>query len=315
MQKISIGKFRALQQCTSSRGTFTCLALDHRQNLRKANPVFQSDDELSSFKLDVTRELASFATAVLLDPEVSAAQAIASGVLPGDKGLIVAVESTGYGGSKFERKTQMIPGWSVEKAKRLGASMVKLLVYFHPESSTSREIIELVSNIAEQCQKYDIGLMLEPLSYPLDDSKLSSEAKRWIVVETARVLTKIPGVDILKAELPLDINDHDHEKLVEACSEVSRSSSVPWILLSASVPFEVFLQHTKIACQAGASGVAVGRAVWQETITMGIEDRRIFLHSTASNRLEQLAAECMSLGKPWTEFYSTNASFDWYKKY
>lgn len=84
---ISIGKLRGLQQCTSPRGTFTCLALDHRQNLRKANPRFQDNAELSRFKLDVTAELAPYATSVLLDPEVSAAQAIAAGKLPGDKAL------------------------------------------------------------------------------------------------------------------------------------------------------------------------------------------------------------------------------------
>ena len=77
MTTLTIGKFRSLQQCTSPRGTFTCLALDHRQNLRKANPAYKDDAQLSCFKLDVTAELAPYATSVLLDPEVSAAQAIA----------------------------------------------------------------------------------------------------------------------------------------------------------------------------------------------------------------------------------------------
>src|SRR5436190_7849948 len=98
MIPISIGKYRGLQQISSSRGTFTCLALDHRQNLRKANPAFVSDTELSRFKLEVTSILAPWATAVLLDPEVSAAQAIAERALPHDVGLVVAVESTGYTG-------------------------------------------------------------------------------------------------------------------------------------------------------------------------------------------------------------------------
>src|SRR5512134_112950 len=98
MKPISIGKFRGLQQISSKRGTITALALDHRQNLRKANPAFVDDAELSSFKLDVTRVLASRATAVLLDPEVSAAQAIAKRVVPNSVGLVVAVESTGYTG-------------------------------------------------------------------------------------------------------------------------------------------------------------------------------------------------------------------------
>jgi tagatose 1,6-diphosphate aldolase len=123
--KLSIGKLRGLQQCTSAKGTFTCLALDHRQNLRKANPAFEDNAQLSRFKLDVTATLADLSTAVLLDPEVSAAQAIAAGALPGKTAFVVAVESTGYGGSPTARQSQILPGWSVEKAKRMGASMIK----------------------------------------------------------------------------------------------------------------------------------------------------------------------------------------------
>ena len=133
MKSLTIGKLRGLQQSTSPQATFTCLALDHRQNLRKANPAFVKDAELSQFKLDVVAELAPDSTAVLLDPEVSAAQAIAAGKLPGNKGLVVAVESTGYAGDAAARRAQIIPGWSVEKAKRMGASMIKLLVYYHPD--------------------------------------------------------------------------------------------------------------------------------------------------------------------------------------
>ena len=76
---LTLSKYRSFQQTASLRGTFTFLALDHRQNLRRANPRFQDQAELSRFKLDVTRELAPYATAVLLDPEVSAVQAIAAG--------------------------------------------------------------------------------------------------------------------------------------------------------------------------------------------------------------------------------------------
>ena len=78
MKNLTIGKYFGLQHLSNQRGTITCLALDHRQNLRKANPLFEAADELSQFKLDVTAALASKATAILLDPEVSAAQAIAT---------------------------------------------------------------------------------------------------------------------------------------------------------------------------------------------------------------------------------------------
>lgn len=312
---ISIGKLRGLQQCTSQRGTFTCLALDHRQNLRKANPLFVDDAELSRFKLDVTGELASYATSVLLDPEVSAAQAIAAGKLPGDKAFVVAIESTGYGGIATARKGQVIPGWSVEKAKRMGASMIKLLVYYHPDSSTAAEAEAFVTQIAADCLKYDIGFMLEPLSYSLTEQKLTSDEKRYVVVETAHRLTPIPGVDVLKAELPLATDDLDEVRLATACAEVSAASVTPWILLSAAVTFEAYKRQVIAACQAGASGIAVGRAVWQEAVQLSGQPRHDFLRNIARERLAHLDSLCQAIAKPITDFYAAEAPFDWYKNF
>ncbi len=315
MEKLTIGKLRGVQQCTSGQGTFTCLALDHRQNLRKANPAFVDDGQLSRFKLDVVAELAPYASAVLLDPEVSAAQAIAAGKLPGEKGFVVAVESTGYGGDATARRGQVIPGWSVEKAKRMGASMIKLLVYYHPDSSTAAEAEDFTAHIAAESVKYDLGLMLEPLSYSLSAGKLSSDEKRYVVVETARRLTSIAGVDVLKAELPLDTAESDPLRLRAACAEVSAASAKPWILLSAAVAFETYLQQVVCACQAGASGIAVGRAVWQEAVQLSAEERLAFLRGSARQRLVRLMALCSALGRPVTDFYQADAPFDWYRSY
>jgi len=320
MQTISIGKIRGIQQCTSWRGTFTCLALDHRQNLRKAlnpqNPSATTDSELSQFKIDVTSALGGDATAVLLDPEVSAAQAIAQGALSGKTAFVVAVESTGYGGEATARQSHILPGWSIEKAKRMGANMVKLLVYYHPNSPTAPEIESFTRQVAEDCIKYDLGLMLEPLSYSLDaQNKLSSDEKRYVVVETARRLTPIPGVDILKAEFPLDTGDLDEVKWAAACAEVSAASSTPWILLSAAVSYELYLRQVITACSAGASGIAVGRAVWQEAVEMRAEARQNFLRTTARERLSRLNALCTALAKPVQDFFSAQPDFNWYKTY
>jgi len=315
MALISIGKLRGLQQIASKRGTFTCLALDHRQNLRKANPLFVDDAELSRFKLEVTSALAPEATAVLLDPEVSAAQAIAQGVIPNNVGLVVAVESTGYTGGATARHAQIIPGWSVEKAKRMGASAIKLLVYYHPDSPTAKEIEDFTSNIAEDCRKHDLVLMLEPLSYSLDENKkLSSDEKRHVVVETARRLTAL-NVDILKAEFPLDVTESDQGLWKEACEEISAASITPWILLSAAVDYETFVQQVTVACNAGASGIAVGRAVWKEAVTMEGDERLKFLQTTARHRITRLTSLCHALARPYTDFHTAEAPFDWYKTY
>lgn len=164
-------------------------------------------------KIDIISILAKEATSVLLDPEVSAAQAIACYAIPKDVGLDVALESTGYPGEAKARQAQILPGWSVAKAKRMGASAVKLLVYYHPGSSTAKEIEEFISEVAEDCLEHDLTLMLEPLSYSLDeDHQLTSEEKRRVVVETARRLTAL-NVDLLKAEFPLDTHEIDQSMI------------------------------------------------------------------------------------------------------
>lgn len=319
--QLSIGKIRGLQQCTTPRGTFTCLALDHRQNLRRslnpADPNSVPDSALTDFKLEVTTALASEATAVLLDPEYSAAHAVAAGVIPKDAGLVVAVEATGYTGDPAARQSQILPGWSVEKAKRMGASMIKLLVYYHPDSPTAAEIEDFTQQVADDCKKHDLGIMLEPLSYSLDPNvpKLLSEEKRYVVVETARKLTPL-GVDLLKAEFPLDTGNTDETAWATAYAELTAASVVPWILLSAAVDYATFLRQVIAACNAGASGIAVGRAVWKESVAMEPNDRAVFLQTTARERLSRLTALCNALAKPWTDFYPTpQLDNRWYAEY
>jgi len=197
----------------------------------------------------------------------------------------------------------------------MSASAIKLLVYYHPDSQTASEIESFTKKIAEDCIKHDLVLMLEPLSYSLNENKkLSSEEKRYVVVETAKRLTPL-GTDILKAEFPLDITETDQKVWADACAEISAASTAPWILLSAAIDYEVFLQQVAIACKAGASGIAVGRAVWKEAVMLDGNERIKFLHTTARERISRLTSLCHALAKPYTDFYSPDVPFDWYKNY
>ena len=89
-----LGTLRGLDACSSARGTFTVLALDHRQNLRKElrpeDPTSVTEAEMVDFKRAVVRELGGAGTGVLLDPEIGVGPAIADGSLAGGTGLIVA---------------------------------------------------------------------------------------------------------------------------------------------------------------------------------------------------------------------------------
>ena len=92
--QLNIGKIRSMQQCSSRRGTFTCLARDHRQNLRRTlnpqSPGSVPDSALTDFILGVTAALAGESTAIVLDPEYSAAQAVAASIRPMNAGLVIS---------------------------------------------------------------------------------------------------------------------------------------------------------------------------------------------------------------------------------
>jgi tagatose-1,6-bisphosphate aldolase len=212
----------------------------------------------------------------------------------------------------------VLPGWSVAKSKAMGASAVKLLVYYHPEAPTAGEIEALVCQVAEACQAADLPLFLEPLSYSPDPQrkKLSPAERRRVVIETARRLTPL-GPDVLKAEFPLDIQSQpDEGEWRQACEALSVASQVPWVLLSASVAFGLFLRQVSVACLAGATGVAVGRAVWQEAPALQSEAQAVFLHEVASERMARITALCSALARPWTDFYAPpEVDEQWYEKY
>jgi tagatose-1,6-bisphosphate aldolase len=284
------------------------------------HPDLVSYQQIVDFKCTVAAILSPEADGMLLDPVYGAAQTIASGALNPDTGLLVAVEKTGYAGDPTERQSRILPGWGVEKIARMGAAAVKLLVYYHPGASNSDAQEALVQQVAEDCGRYDLPFFLEPLSYSLDPgrAKLSSAEKCRVVIETARRLTPL-GVDVLKAEFPLDIMEQpDEGTWTEACQALSEASATPWVLLSAGVGFDEFSRQASVACQCGASGVLAGRAVWKEAVQLTHNERVKFLHATAAGRLKQLARIAATYGKPWTEFHPNidqSVQEGWYEIY
>jgi tagatose 1,6-diphosphate aldolase len=334
---ISIGKLRGLQQLADYKGMMTMCAIDHRGALKRAlnekNPDAVSYQDMVDFKLDLCQAVAPVASAVLLDPEYGAGQAISAGLLPGAKGLLVSVEKTGYSGDSTARITELLPGWSVKKVKRMGASAVKLLIYFRPDlKDVASKQLDLVARLADQCLEEDIAFLVEPVSYPIEEeeriyrggasSKNFAEIKPNLVIETARQISALP-IDVLKAEFPADIKFEQNEgKLLGLCRELNQASRLPWVLLSAGVDFESFRKQVKIACKAGASGFLAGRALWQESAQIrSREERMDFFLNTAAPRLKELAEIADSYGKPWySRLGAENGKFapvteDWYRSY
>jgi len=331
MKRLSIGKVRGLQQITNSDGIFTMCAMDHRGSLRsmidEEHPGKVNYKEMVERKLELCSSLAKYASAVLLDPIFGAAQCISHGVLPNSTGLLVSIEASGYQGDKEQRLTRLLDEWSVEKVKRMGASAVKILVYYRPDlKQLASQQLNTVNGVAMECIKYDLPFVVEPKSYPIGN-QINNPAefaavKEQLVIKTAREVTALP-IDVLKAEFPTDLRyKKDKSELIKLCHQLDMSSQVPWVILSAGVDFELFCQQVEIACQGGASGFLGGRAIWQEAMYIDDAKERVkYLSTVAADRLKRLTEIAYRYAVPWYKKLGVAAqeladiSGSWYQEY
>jgi len=331
MKRLSIGKIRGLQQIANPDGIFTMCAMDHRGSLRsmidEEHPGEVNYEEMVERKLELCSCLAKYASAVLLDPIYGAAQCISHGVLPNNSGLLVSIEATGYSGEKEHRITKLLDGWNVEKIKRMGASAVKILVYYRPDlkQAASRQL-NTVNEVATECIKYDLPFLVEPKSYPIgneiNNPQQFAAVKGGLVIKTARDITTLP-IDVLKAEFPADLHyQKDKAELINLCHQLDASAQLPWVVLSAGVDFELFCQEVEIACQAGASGFLGGRAIWQEAMNIDNAQERVqYLSTIGADRLKRLTEIANRYAVPWYKKLGLAAqelahtSGKWYAEY
>ena len=331
MKRLTIGKIRGLQQIANSDGIFAMCAMDHRGSLRKMldeeHPGEVDYEEMLEHKLELCSSLAKYASAVLLDPIYGAAQCTSHGVLPNTTGLLVSIEASGYGDDKEHRVTKLLDEWTVEKVKRMGASAVKILVYYRPDlEQLASSQLNTVNMVATECMKYDIPFLVEPVSYPIGNEISSprqfAALKEQLVIKTAQDITALP-IDVLKTEFPADLRYRkDKPELINLCRQLDMSSQVPWVVLSAGVDFEVFCQQVEIACQAGASGFLGGRAIWQEAIYIDNARERVqFLSTVGADRLKRLNEIASKYAVPWYKKLGVSSqelariSENWYQEY
>lgn len=318
-KSLPIGKLRGLSQCANDRFVFNILALDHRGVLRQtfsdyANPYAES----VKFKKAIIKSLASISSAFLLDNSIGAGPAIIDHSLPGQVGLILTVEASGYAGPKYARISRLNDDWGCEKIKRMGASAVKLLVYYQPKADTASAMKDLVAFVSEECARLDIPIFLEVLTYSNnpENPKLSPEATTDLILKAAEDLSHIGG-DIYKAQFPFDVKTQKDYKLWSAaCKSLTQAVAIPWVLLSAGVDFSVFVEQTEIACKSGASGILAGRAIWKEALELSGHERDLFLNTIGRDRMDKLGQIVNQYASPYTDLYpAEEISQDWYVDY
>lgn len=310
------GKYRHLTRAATPGGHFVVLAIDHRRNLWDALQA-HSDAPVTpalfaAFKRHAIAALAGEASAVLTDP----AYGLPNGGLTVRGGLLCPLEVTDYSVHPSQRGFRPIPDWGVEQIKRAGGDGVKLLLYYHPDAPNAADQRAVVEWTVDECARWDIPLYLEPIAFSPDpDRPLSAIEHQQVVIESARTFSTL-GIDVLKAEFPVDIRQVTDETMwMDALQALDAACSVPWTLLSAGVSYGVFKRQVELACRAGASGIIAGRAVWNEAVELHGEARESFLRLTAVQRLRELAAIVAQYARPWTARISApELSAQWFHR-
>jgi tagatose 1,6-diphosphate aldolase len=311
------GKLRGLQRISNPNGTLTMLALDQNSSMiemaQKALKGKGQDreptyGEVVEAKLDMMRQMAPAASGVLIDAYYGAWPAIATEALPPEKGMLVRVEKSGSSKNKFGGPmVEIEAGWSVEKIKLMGSDAVKLLAPYEPGEPVSAEHqFALIQHVFEECKKYDILMLLEPVAFPYNGEKKTDKAyldrKAETVIESARQISRF--CDVYKAEFPGTLGHESDDQLQDNLHALSEASERPWVLLSAGVDYPDYFRQVQMAMECGCSGVLGGRAFWKEYFLQdGEEARTQFAATTGHKRVADVDAVVRQNGTPWFARY------------
>ncbi len=312
--QLTPGKLMGLRRITDEKNRFKVLALDQSNSFRKALKALHTKEgsakdpdyaEIRDIKLKMVETLSPLATAVLLDVNYAARQAVNSLALPKHVGLIVRLEASKDPGTKSEYE----PGWSVEKIKKMGGDAVKLLVYIDTDDKDNvKAQINFVKEVSKACAENDILLMTEELSFPRKGEEKTSPSfkarKVNNILEAAKLIG--PYTDILKLEFPGFIQEDSVSQMEENLHRLNEAAIRPWVLLSAGEKFDLFAKQVEMAMKAGSSGYMAGRAIFNESFDSS-KSQDTFLQSTGVERMEKLNILVDKNARGWMERYQITA--------
>jgi tagatose 1,6-diphosphate aldolase len=300
---LPLGVVRGLDACALPSGKFVLLSIDVRQRLRAelnpADPNSVSAVEMIDFKRTVVRSLGTVVTGSLLDTEMGAGHCVIDATQPGQRGLIVALEETGYAGPATDRLSRQLEGWNVEKAKRMGASSAKLLVYYHADAASASAQESFLERVAADCLRSELPLFVETLVFsPETGGNLTGQLRTEAIIEAARRLSAVGG-DVYMAQFPGDPALGDGAASAEACAALNDACSKPWLLLAGPADFETYVLQAGLATAAGASGLLAGKTVWGDALALGPVARTEFLGTTGVERVRRLTNIVEGRATPW----------------
>ena len=318
--ELTAGKLWCFRRLADENGIFKMTAVDQRppiMNLikEKRSVSEASYEDVANVKALLTKTLAPYSTAMLLDPIWAYPNAIQH-VKP-TQGLLLTLEAHDFIDTEKGRLSGEIVDWTVEKIKRIGGDGVKFLAWYHPEAAPEvcQYQQDLVEKIGQACRRYDICFLLELLVYPLPGQpNQTTEYTEYVSKYPQHVVDSLKafadpkfGVDIFKLESPVPGAAVPHPDSAEAAQcqawfdQLGEISQVPWVMLSAGADMKTFENILAYAYQAGASGYLAGRAIWWQAAQQfpdlkAMEDQLDALAVPYAEKIGQLTKEKAT---PW----------------
>jgi tagatose 1,6-diphosphate aldolase len=320
----SLGKRWGLRRLADARGHFRMLATDQRPpimqiiaRVRGCAPEAAPFADIVAIKRLLAEELAPHATATLADPNFTYAAAIDA--LPPQAGLILTLEEHRFADGPRGRRSASIPGWSVDRIKRVGADGVKVLAFYRPDAAP--EVIAhqraYVRAVGRDCAAYDIPLVLELLVYPF--ARVSGQGADYaddpgrhpsLVIDSVREFARPEyGVDLLKLEspvpaaaLPAEDDTAGNARVQGLFDELGRAAGgLPWVMLSAGAEQAQFRRVLRFAYRAGANGFLAGRAIWADAMAAfpDLNACRAGLRASAVPYMRELAVLTTAEARGW----------------
>lgn len=324
------GKFAGIQSCADENGIIAAAAMDQRGSLMKAISKERGTTvgaaELGEFKTAVTRILTQHASAILMDPEYGL-EAIKHRA-PGT-GVLLAYEKTGYDAAVKGRLPDLLPLWSVRRLMEVGATAIKILLYYNPFDNAEVNSIKqaFIERVGAECTALDVPFFLEPLAY--DDEVGEEKSLAFAKVKPKYVTAYMEefskpryGVDVLKVEVPVNVKfvagmhcfaggeaAYTRAEAMEFFRSAAAATTKPFIYLSAGVTDDIFRETLELAAEAGTtfSGVLCGRATWQDGIPVygkqGLAALEDWLEDRGVQNVIMLNEVLAKGAKPWWNAY------------
>lgn len=334
--KLTPGKLKGLAEVSNARGVIAAAAMDQRGALRSplakaagVDPKAVTDQQMSEFKSAVTKVLTPYASAILLDPEwgLEAAKLRAP-----NAGLLLAYEKSGYDNTRPGRLPDLLPLISVRRLKELGASAVKVLIYYTPEEDAKVNDSKhaFIERIGAECAAIDIPFFLEFVAYdPAGGDEKGFEFARKKPGLVARSMEEFSkdryGVDVLKVEIPVNLAfaegarcytgpaAYTKQEALEYYRQAAAAARRPFIYLSAGVSNQQFTESLEWAAEAGVkfSGVLCGRATWKDGVPVYAKEGRAALERwLASEGVANIQSvnQRLEAAHPWFSFYGAKTA-------